>query len=136
MRHIRLSHEICAPAGAVFALADNLEGTALRHKVGSRSKMEAELAGLKLPIEVETTEVVPDRKISGVLLSGLEGRLEWRFEPGEGSTWVSLVADYELPPGTMRQIRNRWVADRDLCTGLEKTLIALERMLEARSLTT
>ena len=145
MSRVQLSHEVRAPAGVVFDFADrhenypeffqgftNFEWTSPRHKAGTRLKMVGKLGGVALPMELETTEVVPYRRISGVFVSGLSGSLEWRFEPGEGTTWVSLTADYHLPTGGTSCLPNRSVVDHDLCCLMMKALETLKQKLENR----
>ncbi len=145
MALVRLSHEVRAPADAVFEYADNhenypsffrgfskFEWTSPRHQTGTRLKMEGKLAGIEFPIEVETTDVVPERKISGVFVSGLKGRLDWEFEPTEDTTWVTLTAEYELPSWFVAQTGGRFPVDHDLCMNIEKTLAALKAMVETQ----
>ncbi len=147
MSHLQLSHEIRAPAHAVFDFTHHhenypqffqgfkkFEWTVPCQQAGTRLKMEGEIAGIALPIEVETMEVVPDRKITAAFVSGLKGSMEWRFEPAEETTWVTLEANYEVPPGVLRRIADRNLVDRDLCCCMLKTLANLKERLEARSL--
>lgn len=146
MALVRLSHEVRAPADAVFDYADNhenyplffhgftnFEWTSPRHETGTRLKMECKFAGIELPVEVETIEVVPERKISGVFVSGLRGRFDWDFEPTQETTWVTLTAEYELPSWFLARTGGRFPVDRELCVCIEKTLAALKAMLEAQT---
>jgi len=145
MSRVQLSHEIRAPARVVFDFADRhenypdffqgfskMEWTAPRHQAGARLKMVGKLGGIDLPVELETTEVVPYSRISGIFVSGLRGSLEWRFEPGDGTTWVTLTADYHLPGGDAVRTANRGLVDHDLCCLMLRTLAAFKEKLENR----
>lgn len=146
MSSIRLSHEIRASTREVFDLADNfnnypqffqgsekIHSSTARQRVGTRLKMDWRLAGVNLPVELETTEVIPEKKILGVFVSGLEGHLEWDFDPSEGTTWVTISAEYKLPSGGPVHVVDRSAMDRDLCTSMQKTLAAMKRLLESDS---
>ncbi len=144
MARVQLSQEVRAPTGAVFEFVDNhenypqffhgfskFEWTTLGHEVGTRLKMEARVAGTEIPMELETTEVVPDGRISGQFVSGLEGALDWRFEPAEETTWVTMTADYRLPLSVLGKMVDRVLVERELYMNMEKTLAALKEQLEA-----
>ena len=146
MALVQLSHEVRAPAEAVFDFVDNhenyplffcgfskFEWTSPRHQTGTRLKMEGRLAGIEFPMEVETTDVVPDSKIAGVFVSGLKGRLDWDFEPADETTWVTMTAEYQLPSWFIAQTGGRFPVDRELYICIEKTLAALKAVVEAQT---
>ncbi len=145
MTRMSLAMEVRAPTGAVFEYADNhenyaqffhgfakFEWTDPRHQVGTRLKMEGKVAGITVPVEIETTEVVPDQKISGTFVSGVKGDWEWLFEPAEDITMVTFRSDIELPMGILGQVVDRTLVDAVLRSNMEKTLTAMKEKLEAR----
>lgn len=144
MSSLRLSHEIRASTREVFDLAndftsypeffqgpDKIYPTTARQHVGTRVRMDWRLAGVNLPVELETTEVIPEKKIHGVFVSGLEGNFDWDFDPREDTTWVTVTAEYRLPQGMAVPAVDRNAMDRDLCTSVQKTLAAMKRLLES-----
>ncbi len=145
MTSIRLSHQVKASPDEVFDLADNhenypkffqdfgeLKWTTPRHKVGTSLKMEANLGGTLLPVELRTTEIVPGHRISGVFTSGLEGRLDWDFRQEDETTWVTLSAEYRMPSRGAVQPRDRGAMDHALCISMQKALAAMKELVESR----
>ncbi|MCL4534010.1 MAG: SRPBCC family protein [Bacteroidetes bacterium] len=145
MARVELSTDVQAPPQAVFDYVDthdnypefmygfsNFEATTPRHQVGTRLKMEGKAAGITLPMEIETTEVVPGRKIAWRFSSGLSGQGEWRFEPVGDATRAICVFDYELPMGIPGQIADRVMLEREVRSDMEKTLSLLKEKVEAK----
>lgn len=95
--------------------------------------MEARLGGALLPVEVKTTAVEPGSRISGVFVSGLSGRFDWTFDQDEGTTWVTVTAEYKLPPESRALVVDRSAVDHAFCCTILKALEAMKRMVEARA---
>lgn len=144
MARLQLLQTVQAPSGVVFDLVDNhenytqlfhgfskFEWATPRHQVGTRLKMEAKAAGIAMPMELETTEVVKDCKIAGVYISGLKGSWEWLFEPVGDATKVTFTSDYELPLGILGQIADRALVERETRSNMEKTLATIKEKVEA-----
>ncbi|MDA8217075.1 MAG: SRPBCC family protein [Dehalococcoidales bacterium] len=145
MTRVEVSTVIDAPPRVVYDYVDdhdyypqywhgfkNFEATSKRHEVGTRLKMEGMALGIRLPMELETTEVVPEHRIAFRFISGMKGQGEWTFMPAGVGTKVTCITDYELPMGVLGQIADRAVVERDIRANLEKTLASLQQKAEAR----
>jgi uncharacterized membrane protein len=145
MARLDLSTDVGVPPATVFGYVDdhenysefmhgfqNFDWKTRRHEVGTRLKMEGKAAGVTVPMELETTEVVPERKLAWRFVSGMSGQGEWLFEPTPNGTHVTCKFDYELPMGILGKVADRAIVERDIRANLERTLNSLKKHLEAK----
>jgi uncharacterized protein YndB with AHSA1/START domain len=143
---LEVSREIGAPVDAVYSFFDdhdnyaqffhgytNFQYTTRVHEVGTRLKMEGKTAGVTVPMELETTDVEPSRRVAGTYLEGLKGTWEWLLEPTGSGTKVTMVTDYELPLGLFGQIADKAIVERQARENIEASLHALQRVMEQRA---
>lgn len=146
MARIEVSTMVSAPAEVVFNYADahenyheiyqeasGLEWSNPRHEVGTKLKMTLRSAGVSVPLELETTEVVPGARVAGIYTSGITGSWEWRFEPTGDATRMTTVTDYELPMGLLGQIADKTVVERDNRAFMQRAMGRIKANVEARA---
>jgi carbon monoxide dehydrogenase subunit G len=98
---------------------------------GKRATYTYRMAGVALDGEVEAVVYDPPERIVFEMTGGIEGTIEWTFEPEDGGVRVGYAADYDLPIPVLDSLAEPFVRaynEREL----ETTLANLKTRLEGR----
>jgi len=102
------------------------------YRVGSKAKVRAKVGGQVMEVEVETTELVKNKRHvvrqKGGALKKFEGTD--LFEPTEKGTKYTLVLEYELPYSLLGKIVDKLKARKDIEKSLDYSMKKTKELVE------
>lgn len=96
---------------------------------GKRATYTYRMAGIPLDGEVEAVVYEPPDRIVFEMTGGIEGTIEWTFEPDGDGVRVGYAAEYDLPIPVIDRLAEPFVKkynERELATTLRNLKTRLE----------
>jgi len=103
-------------------------------RVGSKGKVRAKIGGHVLEVEVETTELVKNKRRVMRQKSGALKKMETTdlFEPTEKGTKLTTIMEYELPYSLLGKIVDKLKVRKDIEKSMDYSAKKMKELLEKR----
>jgi len=103
-------------------------------RVGRKAKVRAKVGGHVLEVEVETTELVKNKRRVGRQKSGAFKKMETTdlFEPTEKGTKWTVIMEYELPYSLLGKIVDKLKARKDAEKSMDYSMKKTKELIEKR----
>jgi uncharacterized membrane protein len=99
--------------------------------VGSVARYVYNMMGVKIKGEHQVTAMTDNAHIVVKTISGIDSTFDFRFEPLNGHTRLTIRVDYALPGSVLGQLLNRMAIEQKNARDLEEGLRNLKALAEA-----